>query len=644
MRKLKEIGLILLACVLVLSQSAACQSANATAKASQTSVAAMVTATAQDKTEPYNAQRGQNDGAFIEDRLNSLLGKMTLDEKAGQMVQGERHTVSPYEAKKYFIGSVLSGGGSYPGTNTMEDWIDMCKEYQDAAMSTRLGIPIIYGVDAVHGHNTVYGAVVFPHNIGLGAAGDPELMKEIADITSREMIATGVNWNFAPCIAVARDERWGRTYESYSENPDLVGKLLVPYIKTMQDEYGIAATAKHYAADGGTGWNTGDGTHAIDQGDAEISEEELRKIHVLGYEKAVKAGVKTVMVSFSSWNEVKNHENKYLIQDVLKGELGFKGFVISDYEALHQLKEEDFHSQVVASVNAGVDMFMEANHWRETIDEIKKAAKKGEIKEQRINDAVRRILRVKLEMGLFEKPLGNRDLAVKKLGSAESREIAKKAVRESLVLLKNKDNILPLKKGAKIFVTGPAADNVGVQCGGWTVSWQGGTDFNRIKWTEGSTILDGFRKIALENGGTIITDKKDAKNADVAVVVIGEKPYAEYIGDDGDLGLFNGMAMYDNENAMEEAESTGLPVITILVSGRPRIVTDEINNWDAFVAAWLPGSEGDAVAEVLYGKYPFTGKLSFTWPADVKQLPINVDDGSGKKPLFPYGFGLTTTK
>lgn len=642
MRKLRKSGLILLACVLVLSQSAACRSANTTAKASQTPVTDMVTASEAGKTEPNTAQKG-NDDASIEDRLNSLVKKMTLDEKAGQMVQGERNTASPDAVKKYFLGSVFSGGGSYPGGNTKEDWIAMCKEYQDAAMSTRLGIPIIYGIDAVHGHNTVYGAVVFPQNIGLGAAGDPELMSEIAGVTAREMIATGVNWNFGPCIAVARDERWGRTYESYSENPELVGRLLVPYIKTIQDEYDIAASAKHYAADGGTGWMPGFGIHSIDQRDAKISEEELRKIHISGYEKAVKAGVKTVMVSFSSWNGVKNHENKYLIQDVLKGELGFKGFVISDYEALHQLKEEDFHGQVVASVNAGVDMFMEANHWRETIDEIKKAVKKGEIKEERINDAVRRILGVKLGMGLFEKPLGNQDLAVKELGSAESREIAKKAVRESLVLLKNENNVLPLKKGAKVFVTGPAADNVGVQCGGWTVGWQGGMDYNGIKWTEGSTILDGFRKIAQENGSAVITDKKAAKNADVAVVVVGESPYAEYLGDDGNLGLFNGMALDENKEALEDAKAAGLPVITILVSGRPRIVTDEINDWDAFVAAWLPGSEGDAVAEVLYGKYPFTGKLSFTWPADVKQLPINVDDGSGKKPLFPYGFGLTTS-
>ncbi len=642
MRKLRKTSFILLVCVFVLSQLTACQNGNTSSKASQSPVVTKVAETAEGKMEQNEIHEGQKGSTSIEDRLNSLIGKMTLDEKAGQMVQGERQTASPADVKKYYLGSVLSGGGSYPGGNTREDWMAMCKEYQDAAMSTRLGIPVIYGIDAVHGHNTIYGAVVFPHNIGLGAAGDPELMTEVAAVTAREMIATGVNWNFGPCIAVARDERWGRTYESYSENPELVGRLLVPYIKTMQDKYGIAATAKHYAADGGTGWKTGNNTYAIDQGDARISEEELKKIHISGYEKAVKAGVKAVMVSFSSWNGLKNHENKYLIQDVLKGELGFKGFVISDYEALHQLKEGDFHSQVVASVNSGVDMFMEANHWRETIDEIKKAVNKGEITEQRLNDAVGRILKVKLEMNLFEKPLGNQNLAVKELGSAGSREIAKKAVRESLVLLKNKNTILPLKKGAKIFVTGPAADNVGVQCGGWTVGWQGGMDQSGNKWTEGSTILEGFRKIARENGGTIITDKKKAGNADAAVVVIGEKPYAEYEGDDGELGLFNGLALDGNKKALEDAKATGLPVITVLVSGRPRIVTDEINSWDAFVAAWLPGSEGDAVSEVLYGEYPFTGKLSFTWPADVKQLPINVDDGSGKKPLFPYGSGLKT--
>ncbi|MDP4182170.1 MAG: glycoside hydrolase family 3 protein [Bacillota bacterium] len=588
-----------------------------------------------DKTEKW-----KNTATSIENRLNSLMESMTLDEKAGQMLQSEMNA-TPDDVKKYSLGSVFSGADSYPGDNKKEDWIDMCKKYQDAAMSTRLGIPIMFGIDAIHGHNAVNGTVIFPHNIGLGAAGDTELMSEIAGVTASEMIATGVNWDFGPCIAVARDERWGRTLESYSEDPKLVSKLLVPFIKTMQDKYGITATAKHYAADGGTGWNT-EYNH-IDRLDANISEEELRKIHIAGYEKAVKAGVKTVMVSFSSWNGVCNHENKYLIQDVLKGELGFKGFVVSDYEGIHMIMKDNLYDQVVAAVNAGIDMLMEPMHWKETIDAIKEAVNKGDIKEERINDAVRRILRVKLEMGLFEKPLGNQNLAAKELGSSKNREIAKKAVRESLVLLKNKNNILPLKKGAKIFVTGPAADNVGIQCGGWTVSWQGGMDNNGIKWTQGSTILEGFKKIAEKNGGTIITDEKEAKNADVAVVVIGEKPYAEYEGDDGDLGLYNGLALDGNQKALETAKATGLPVVTILVSGRPRIVTDEIKDWDAFVAAWLPGSEGDAVAEVLYGKYPFTGKLSFTWPADVKQLPINVGDKSGKIPLFPYGFGLKTS-
>lgn len=640
MRRVWKNNLIVLAVIMILTQLTACQNGNNVEKAAQSPAVTKNTAVADNKAGQNGTQEWQDTGASIEDRLDSLMKNMTLDEKAGQMVQAGRDDTSPDDVKKYFLGSVLSGGGSHPGDNSREDWIDMCKDYQDAAMSTRLGIPVIYGIDAVHGHNTVDGAVVFPHNIGLGAAGDTELMSEIAAVTASEMIATGVNWNFAPCIAVARDERWGRTYESYSENPELVGKLLEPYIRTMQEEYGIAASAKHYAADGGTGWKNANTQHRIDQGNAMISEEELRKIHISGYEKAVKAGVKTVMVSFSSWNGVKNHENKYLIQDILKGELDFKGFVISDYEAIHQLKEKDLYSQVVASVNAGVDMFMEPIHWKQTIDALREAVNKGDIKEQRINDAVRRILKVKLEMGLFEKPLGNQDLAAKELGSDDNREIAKKAVRESLVLLKNNNNVLPLKKGAKIFVTGPAADNVGVQCGGWTITWQGGMDRGRSKWTKGSTILEGFKKIAQENGGTIITDEKEAKKADVAVVVIGEKPYAEFEGDDGELGLFNGQALDGNKKALEAAKATGLPVITILVSGRPRIVSNEINNWDAFVAAWLPGSEGDAVAEVLYGNYPFTGKLSFTWPADVKQLPVNVDDKSGKKPLFPYGFGL----
>lgn len=588
----------------------------------------------------------------IDQKVEKLLSVMTLDEKVGQMVQPSRDVVSPAEVQHNMLGSVLSGGGSFPGGNSKEDWIGMCTAYQDAAKSTRLGIPIMYGIDAVHGHNTVYGAVVFPQNIGLGAANDPQLMTEIGNVTAQEMLTSGVNWDFGPCIAVSQDERWGRTYESYSESPDIVSRLCAPYIQALQADQKITACAKHYVGDGGTTFGTGDSGYLIDQGDTRVSEADLRRIHLPGYEAAVKAGVKTVMASFSSWNGVNMHQNKYLIQQVLKDELGFKGFVVSDWEGLHHVGASSFAESTVMCVNAGVDMLMEPGgeltaytkgynyHWKQVLEILKNAVIKGQISQERLDDAVGRILRVKFEMGLFESPLGNRALAAQDFGEEQNRQVAQKAVRESMVLLKNEGNVLPLKKSAKIFVTGPACNNIGVQCGGWTRTWQGGVDLDGEKWMKGTTILEGFQKIAQAHGGAIITDPAQAKKADVAVVVIGENPYAEGPGDEKSLDLYSGMALQGNKEALEQARATGLPVVTILVSGRPRIVTDELKDWDAFVAAWLPGTEGAAVADVLYGDYDFTGKLSFTWPASMDQIPINVDDMGGKTPLFPFGFGL----
>lgn len=574
----------------------------------------------------------KNPYAPVEARVQDLLGRMTLEEKAGQMIQGERGSASSTDVKNYYLGSILSGGGSVPG-HTIDSWLQMTKNYQDAAMSTRLGIPIIYGVDAVHGHNNVKGAVIFPHNIGLGAANNPSLMAEIGNVTAEEMITTGVNWTFAPCVAVTRDERWGRTYESYGEDPEIASNLVGPYVRAIQENYKIATSTKHYVADGGT-------DKGIDQGNAIMDEAELRRVHLPPYKKAIEAGTWTIMVSFSSWNGVKMHENKYLITDVLKGELGFKGFIISDWEAIHQL-EGSLYEQTVKSINAGVDMLMEPKTWRECYSHIITAAQRGEISQQRIDDAVARILRVKFEAGLFEKPQGDQGLVKSPMGSAAHRAVAKKAVRESLVLLKNQNNVLPLRKNAKIYVTGPAADNIGMQCGGWTVSWQGGVDGGPYsRWTTGTSILEGLKKIAQSNGGEIITDSNRAREAEVAVVVIGEKPYAEGQGDETDLSYYSGKASYENKSAIDQARSTGLPVVVVLVSGRPRIVTSDINNWDGFVAAWLPGTEGDGVAEVLYGDYDFTGKLPVTWPSSTSQLPINVDDMRGQTPLFPYGYGL----
>lgn len=626
MDRLRKISIIAIIFVLIVSLLSACQDVDKEQNAT-------ITPTITEIKDKYN-----DPSLSVDEKVSYLIEIMTLEEKIGQMVQPDRSTATPNDVKKYYIGSVFSGGGNAPSPNIQESWLKMCENYQETAMSTRLGIPIIYGVDAVHGHNTLPDAVIFPHNIGLGAAANPELMAEIVRVTASEMIATGVNWNFAPCVAVVRDQRWGRTYESFGENPELVNMLSIPYIKAMQDEYKVAATTKHYVADGAAKWGTGEGDRLIDQGDAQISEEELRKIHLPVYEEAVKAGVKTVMASFSSWNGVKMHENQYLIQDILKGELGFEGFVISDYEAVHQLSGKNLYSQLVASVNAGVDMFMEPMHWRECITNIKKAVEKGDITEERINDAVSRILKVKFEMDLFNNPVGSRQLAADTLGNKENREIARKAVRESLVLLKNERSVLPLRKNAKIFVSGPAADNVGIQCGGWTKTWQGGRD-NSSKWVKGSTILDGFKKIAEENGGTIYTDPDDIYKADVAVVVIGEKPYAEFEGDEEKLDLYSSMALEGNKEALEHVKKVRIPVVVILVSGRARIVTEEIDGWNAFVAAWLPGSEGDAVAEVLYGDYEFKGKLPITWPSDEENLKPG-----DRSCLFPYGFGFKMTE
>jgi len=522
----------------------------------------------------------------------------------------------------------LSGGGSTPTDNSPKGWTEMINQYQQSEAETRLGIPILYGVDAVHGHNIVKDAVIFPHNIGLGAANDVELMKNIASVTAEEMLSTGVTYDFAPCVAVAKDLRWGRYYESYSENPELVKTLSSVYIKQLQS-YGIAATAKHFVGDGATIWGTGDSGYKIDQGNAKIEEDKLLKEEILPYEEAIKSGVKSVMVSFSSVNDIKNHSNKHLITDLLKGNLGFKGFVISDWEGIHQIPVSNFQQQVVTAVNAGIDMLMEPNAWKETISALKAGVDSGKISKERLEDAVTRILTVKFDLGLFENSLGNSSLIKSSFASTEHKKVAETAVTESMVLLKN-DGILPLKKNSKIYVTGPAANSIGIQCGGWTIDWQGNQ-----RQTSGVTILDGFKNIANSNGGIIITDIEKAKEADLTVVVIGENSYAEGKGDDGSLGLDNGMALQENTKALADAKGINKPIVTIMVSGRPRIISENLKDWSAFVEAWLPGSEGEGVAEVIYGDVNFKGKLPVTWPKSNSSLPIKEDNI-----LFPIGYGL----
>lgn len=600
-------------------------------------------------------------------RVENLLSKMSIDEKLGQMVQSERVAVKKGDIKRHYIGSILSGGGSVPFPNSPEGWIKMYNGFQEEALATALGIPILYGIDAVHGNTNVAGATVFPHNIGLGATKNPALIEEIAGVTAKEIAVTGVDWNFAPCVAVTRDERWGRSYESYGESPELQELYAAAYTRGLQGSPGsadfmknhhVVGSAKHFIGDGGAEWNTGEGNYTVDRGDiTTLNLSELKKIHGKGYEEAIKMDVGTVMASFNTYKGRHMHAYKELLTDYLKaprssGGLGFEGFVVGDWDGMSLLTEikGTYDDKILAAFNAGLDMSMEQANWLTVIKALQKGLKEGKISRARIDDAVRRILTVKFKAGIFENPyaLAN-DLD--SFGSKAHRDVAARAVKESLVLLKNKNDILPLDGSKKIFVTGPAADNVGYQCGGWTIAWQGGSDSQAERFVPGTSILDGIKEQVKKGGGQIVTDSKQAGDADYAVVIVGEEPYAEGVGDiqkGGTLALSDGYAgkiISGSYNTIREVSGMGIPVIVILISGRPLIVTDEIEGWDALVAAWLPGSEGGAIGDVLFGEENFKGKLPVTWPRSIEQLPINVGDpgyGQGdKKPLFEYGYGLT---
>jgi beta-glucosidase len=578
----------------------------------------------------------------------ALLAKMTLEEKVGQMVQAEQDQVGDgKDIETYFLGSLLSGGNSDPKTNSLRDWTDLYDRVQSHALKTRLKIPLLYGIDAVHGHNNVLGAVVFPHHIGLGATRDAALVEEVQRITAKEVRATGIHWVFAPCVTVARDERWGRTYESFSEDPALVAELGGAAVRGFQgadlkDPLRVLACAKHYVGDGGTVYGTGTvknddapgKRHPMDQGDTRLSEAELRRIHLPGYVTAIEAGVGSIMPSYSSWNGERLSGQKYLLTDVLKGELGFEGFLISDYNAIDALPG-DYRNQVKLSTNAGMDMFMVPSRFKELYGHLKDLAEKGEVPMSRIDDAVLRILRVKFAMGLFDagrSPMADRALQAS-FGSAEHRAVARRAVRQSLVLLKNDKRALPLSKTAKrVHVAGKSADDIGSQCGGWTISWQGESG---PVTTGGTTILAALRAAAGADRVTYAKDGTGAEGADVAVVVVGETPYAEYKGDRDDLSLAK-----EDRDALANAKKAGVPVVLVVVSGRPLILGDALDMADAVVAAWLPGTEGQGVADVLFGDHKPTGKLPFSWPRSMDQLPVNVGDAR-YDPLFAYGFGLT---
>ncbi|MDX1676106.1 MAG: glycoside hydrolase family 3 protein, partial [Longimicrobiales bacterium] len=529
-----------------------------------------------------------------EDRVEALLAGMTLAEKIGQMTQPEVTSIEPEEVTELHIGSVLSGGNGDPEAgNSMGAWRDLYDRYQRAALATRSGVPILYGVDAVHGHSNVLGAVIFPHNIGLGATRNAELVRRTAEVTAAEMLATGVQWNFAPAVSVPRDERWGRTYEGFSEDPELVGELGAAAVLGYQrgdlsHALAVLATAKHYLGDGGTvpGTSTFGDSTGLDQGDMPLPEEEMRAIHLSPYYDAVDAGVGTIMPSYSSWNGQKISGSEYLLTDVLKGELGFEGFLISDYNAIQQL-DPSFKAAIAKSINAGMDMAMIPSDYRRFIALLTELVEEGTVPESRIDDAVRRILRVKSAMGLLDddaSPLADRSLAAA-FGSEEHRRVAREAVRQSLVLLQN-DGTLPLSRSAaRIHVVGRAADDIGIQSGGWTIDWQGGVG---EVTSGGTTILEALRAAA--GDGPEVTYSEDGSGvagADVAVVVIGEEPYAEGVGDRMDLSLDP-----DQQALVERAADAGVPVVVVLISGRPLIVNEALDRSNAFVAAWLPGTEG----------------------------------------------------
>ena len=593
---------------------------------------------------PTDSSLYKNPGLPVMDRVRDLLSYMTLEEKIGQMTQVDRRFLDgDKNIGTYFLGSLLSGGGSAPVKNFPKSWAEMYDGFQKIALSTRLGIPIIYGIDAVHGHNNVIGATIFPHHIGLGCTNNPQLIEDVYRATAEEVAATGIDWNFAPCLAVPRDERWGRTYEGFGETPNIVKSMAAAAVRGLQTDRldgptSILACAKHFIGDGGTKWGTGL-NEKLDWGDTQVTDQELREIHLPGYLPALEAGVGTIMPSYSQINSEYMHMNHDLLNGLLKKELDFKGFVISDWQGLERMAgHDDYKTNIIAGINAGIDMVMVpgAEEWggqtyTNFINLLIESVNEGSISENRINDAVARILKIKFEMGLFERPYSDKSL-LSKVGSKEHRNIAREAVKQSLVVLKN-DGVLPLSKDlGHIHVAGKNADNLGNQCGGWTISWQGESG----PITKGTTIYEAIQvAVSSVTNVTFSKNGSGAKGADVGLVVIGETPYAEMEGDRESLVL-------DKEDlaAIDRIKKAGVPVVVIIVSGRPLIIADELDKWAGLIAAWLPGSEGKGVADVIFGDYNPTGRLSVSWPRSMEQIPINFGD-SDYDPLFEYGFGLS---
>jgi beta-glucosidase len=621
----------------------------------------------------------------IETRIATLLGQMTLERKVAQMVQADIRYITPDDVRKYRLGSILNGGGAFPGDNkhaALADWVALADRFYDASMDTSQGgpaIPVFWGTDAVHGHNNVIGATLFPHNVGLGAMHDPDLIQKIGEATASEVAATGIDWTFAPTVAVVRDGRWGRAYEGYSDRPDVVrayaGRMVqglqgTPGTASFLDGNHILATAKHFIGDGGT-------DRGIDRGDNLASEQELLDVHAQGYIAAIQAGVQTVMASYNSWQGPKMHGQHYLITDVLKNRMGFDGLVVSDWNGIDEVQGCTV-SACAQAVNAGIDLFMVPQDWKVFIQNTVAQVRDGDIPLARIDDAVTRILRVKLRAGLFEKgrpssrPLANhREL----LGAPEHRAIARQAVRESLVLLKNEGGLLPLRRKTRVLVAGDGADNIEKQTGGWTLTWQG-TENTNSDFPGATSIFTGIQAAVTAAGGaaTLSTDGSYRSKPDVAIVVFGENPYAEWHGDirslefhgaDGnpppDLSrpwpetpmpgqwalpqaATSGPADADDPNVqlVQRLRHSGIPVVAVFLGGRARVITPELQASNAFVVAWLPGTEGGGIADVLFRNdkgavnYDFTGRLSYAWPAGGER---SVSDTTA--PLFAYGYGLS---
>ena len=588
--------------------------------------------------------RAQHRFTAQSERARSLLGRMRIEEKIGQMTQADLAALDERDVAGLALGSVLSGGGSDPPTNSFEDWRSTHERLQARARSSRLGIPILYGVDAVHGHSNVLGATIFPHNIGLGAAGDEELAELVARATAIEMRATGVEWTFAPAVMVPRDERWGRTYEGFSEDPTLVARLGAAMVRGFQGEtlsgpHSVLACAKHFLGDGGTTFGTGlvssddpEGRYPLDRGDTRLSEDELRRLHLPPYVAAIEAGVGSIMVSYSSWNGMKCSASHRLLTEVLKGELGFEGFLVSDWDAIDELPG-DYVEQVATAVNAGIDMFMVPVKYRQFIAALSSAVASGAVSRERLDDAVLRILRVKLAMGLMDGARPAAAASAEAFASREHRELARRAVRESLVVLRNERRTLPLSpRSRRIVVAGRGADDLGMQCGGWTISWQG----SRGPITSGTTVLGGIlQRVSPDTEVTLSADGTGAAGADAAVVVIGETPYAEFRGDRRDLALAP-----EDVQAVRTARAAGVPVVVVLLSGRPLVLDPVVAEADALIAAWLPGSAGEGIADVLFGDVAPRGRLPYSWPRSSAQLPLNAGD-SLYDPLFPLGYGLS---